>query len=326
MQVQHYQEVSNLSNAPQPDLCSSWWGLPQQLQLSVGAAGLHLLQSVRKSKSKSQSRRRHLANAKQKKRTRTVHFRLDQEYCVLAETSPNDSPAKLTDADCQTLWWSPEELLDIRQAALSAWYYRMESEQEYSAAILVGICAQSDAADYFSRLADEKQTKKQRRVSFCLDQENHVLAETFPNDSPETITDVECQALWWSPKELLAIQQSVIATSHYLIKSEQDYCRALAILVGICARSDTAESSLPDPNPVLTCAQHGVARGLTVLIVPTLPIRSRRSVRLVLQAQADMRNQTHRDRMLAAKYHYCSRYATAWARVLAEQDAACCYE
>jgi hypothetical protein len=47
---------------------------------------------------------------------------------------------------------------------------------------------------------------------------------------------------------------------------------------------------------------------------------------LVLQAQANMRTQVQCDRMLAAKYHYCSRYATAWARVLAEQDAAFCCE
>jgi hypothetical protein len=233
MQLRQSRELSNLSNDHPPSLGSSWDLLdvedPKQLQLFCGAAGLQLLQLVRKSKSQS------------------------QRCC----------------------------------------------------------------------LADERQTKKQRRVSFCLDQENH---ETLPNDSSLKLTDAECQALWWSPKELLAINHSALAICHYIIKSEQDYCRALVILVGICARSDTGESSLPATNPVLTCPQHGAARGFTDLITPTLPIRRRRSVQLVLQAQADMRNQVQCDRMLAAKYHYCSRYATVWARVLAEQDAACCSE
>jgi hypothetical protein len=177
------------------------------------------------------------------------------------------------------------------------------------------------------RLANEKQRKRQHRVSFCIDQDNCVLTKTSPNDSPAKLTDAECQSLWWSPKELLHIRQSALVICHYLMESEQDYCRALAILVGICARSDTTQSSLPAANHVLlTSAHYETARCFTDLISPTLPIRRRRSVQLVLQAQADMVDQVQCDRMLAAKYQYWSRYATAWARVLAEQDAACCCE
>jgi hypothetical protein len=174
-------------------------------------------------------------------------------------------------------------------------------------------------------LEDEKQRKEPHRVHFHLDQDNCVITES-PNDFPAKLTDAECQAFWWSPEELIDIHQSALAICDHLRESEQDYCRAAAMLVAICALSDTAESSLPTTNSVLTSAQHGAARGLTILIVPILRIRRKRVIRLVLQDQADMRDQVNRDLMLAAKYQYCSRYATAWARVLAEQDTACCRE
>jgi hypothetical protein len=234
MQVQQSRRVlSNLSNALPPGLDCSRSSLddedPEQLQLFVGAAGLQLLQFVRKSKSKSKS--------------------------------------------------------------------------------------------YSQTLADEKQ-RKRNRVNFRLDEDNCLLAETY--DCPVNLTDDECQALWWSSEELLAIHLSASLICDYLRESEQEYCHAAASLVGMCARSDTSESSLPATNPVLTCVQHGAARGLNFLIVPTLPIRRKRSIQLVLQFQADQREQVHWDHMLAAKYQYWSRYATIWARVLAEQDAACC--
>jgi protein tyrosine phosphatase (PTP) superfamily phosphohydrolase (DUF442 family) len=127
-------------------------------------------------------------------------------------------------------------------------------------------------------------------------------------------------------EELLDIRQSALSICDYLRESEKDYCRAAGMLVAICALSDTEESSLPTTNSVLTCASHRKARGLTILIVPILRIRRKRTIQLVLQAQADMRDQILSDSMLAAKYHYWSRYATAWARVLAEQDTAGCCE
>jgi hypothetical protein len=236
MQVQQSRVLSSLSNAPQRELGSTWSSLdnedPQELQLFCGAAGLKLLRFVRRSKSISQTKICHLVDEKQGKTPHQVHFRMDQNNCVMAETS--DSPEKLTDAECQALWWSPEELLDMHQSALS-------------------IC-------------------------------------------------------------------------DHLRELEKDYCRAAGMLVAVCALSDTEESSLPTANSVLTCAQHGTARGLTILIVPILRIRRKRTIGLVLQAQADMRDEIHWDSMLAAKYQYWSRYSTAWARVLAEQDAACCCE
>jgi hypothetical protein len=237
MQVQESRVLSNLSNAPPRELGSTWSALdnedPQELQLFCGAAGRQLLRFVRRSKSKSQGDICHLADEKPRKIPHRVHFRMDQDNCVMAETSPNIL-AKLTDAEGQALWWSPEELLEIRQSALS-------------------IC-------------------------------------------------------------------------DYLRESEQDYCRAAGMLVAICALSDTEESTLPTTNSVLTSPHHRAARGLTILIVPILRIRRKRTIELVLQAQADMRDQTHFDSMLAAKYHYWSLYATAWARVLAEQDVVGCCE
>jgi hypothetical protein len=234
MQVQQSRVLSDLSNAPQRELGSTWSSLdnedPQELQLFCGAAGLKLLRFVRRSKSKSRSKICHLADEKQGKRLHQVHFRMDQDICVMAETPPD----RLTDAECRALWWSREELLEMHQSALS-------------------IC-------------------------------------------------------------------------DHLRELEQDYCRAAGMLVAVCALSDTEESSLPTTNSVLTCAQHGAARGLTTLIVPILRIRRKRTIGLVLQAQADMRDEIHCDSMLAAKYQYWSRYSTAWARVLAEQDAACCCE
>jgi hypothetical protein len=234
MQVQQSRVLSDLSNAPPRGLGSTWSSLdnedPQELQLFCGAAGLKLLRFVRRSKPKGQSRICHKMDEREGKRPHQVHFRMDQNNCVMAETSPG-SPEKLTDAECQALWWSPEEVLDMHQSALS-------------------IC-------------------------------------------------------------------------DHLRELEQDYCRAAGMLVAICALSDTEESSLPTTNSVLTCAQHGAARGLTILIVPILRIRRKRTIGLVLQAQADMRDEIHLDSMLAAKYQYWSRYSTAWARVLAEQDAAC---
>ena len=158
-----------------------------------------------------------------------------------------------------------------------------------------------------------------------MDKDNCVMAETFPNSS-EKFTDAECQALWWSPEELLDIYQSALSICDYLRESEQDYCRAAGMLVAICALTDTEESSLPTTNSVLTCAHHRVARGLMILIVPILQIRRQRTIQLVLQAQADMSDQIHSDDMLAAKYHYWSRYATARARVLAKQDTVGCCE
>jgi hypothetical protein len=237
MQVQQSCVLSNLSNAPPRGLGSTCSSLdnedPQELQLFCGAVGLKLLQFVRRSKSKDQIKICHLVDEKQRNRPHQVHFRMDQDNCVMAETLPN-SPGKLTDAECRAIWWSPEELLDMHQSALS-------------------IC-------------------------------------------------------------------------DHLRELDQDYCRAAGMLVAICALSDTEESSLPTTNSVLTCAQHGVARGLTILIVPILRIRRKRTIGLVLQAQADMRDEIHWDSMLAAKYQYWSRYSTAWARVLAEQDATCCRE
>jgi hypothetical protein len=238
MQVQESRVLSNLSNASLRGLGNTWSALdnedPKEIQLFCGAAGRQLLRLVRKSKSKSQSKRCHLADEQERTIPHRVHFRMDQDNCVMAETSP-DSPDKLTEAEYQALWWSPEELVNIYQSALS-------------------IC-------------------------------------------------------------------------DYLRESEQDYCRAAGTLVAICALSDTEEFSLPTTNSVLTCAHHREARGLTILIVPILRIRRKRTIRLVLQeAQADISDQIHSDGMLAAKYHYWSRYATAWARVLAEQDTAGCCE
>lgn len=229
--------LSDVSNATPPGRDSSWSSFdnkdPKELQLFCGAAGLHLLRCVRrsKSKSKSQSQIYHLADENQRKRPRRAHFCMEQDNCVMAETSPS-IPAKLTDAECQAFWWSPKELLDIHQSARS-------------------VC-------------------------------------------------------------------------DYLRESEQDYCSAAAMLVAICALPDTTKSTLPTTNSVLTCAQHGTARGLTVLVVPILRIRRKRTIQLVLQAQANMRDHIHWDDMLAAKYQYYSRYASVWARVLTEQDAACC--
>jgi hypothetical protein len=174
-------------------------------------------------------------------------------------------------------------------------------------------------------LADEKERTIPHRVHFRMDQDNCATAETFPN-SAEKFTHAEYQALWWNNEELLDIRQSALSICDYLRESEKDYCRAAGMLVAICALSDTEESSLPTTNSVLTCASHRKARGLTILIVPILRIRRKRTIQLVLQAQADMRDQIHSDSMLAAKYHYWSRYATAWARVLAEQDTAGCCE
>lgn len=186
------------------------------------------------------------------------------------------------------------------------------------------------------RVVAEKERKMERRVYFLLDQDqgNAIQAETCPqHDSDSRSSDVhqlsqeDIQALWWSSEELQEIQQSAMSLCLDLMKNQQEYCRAAATLVGICARSDAADYSLSPTDCVLTCQQHGAARGLTAHFVPTLPQRRMRSVQLALKTQAETRNKVvNWDRMLAAKYQYLSRYAVIWARVLAEQDAACCYE
>jgi hypothetical protein len=163
------------------------------------------------------------------------------------------------------------------------------------------------------------------QVRFRLDRKDTVVPEFCKADDTITkLSEDEVAALWWSREEMLGIQQHARSVCELYMETKADHCRDISVLLLQCAHKDSSEYCLRT-NDTVRAMVHGQARGLAALMVPMFSCRRRMAVRAVLSSQASCQQQQQSveksEHMVSIRYQYWSRYATVWARVMADADS-----
>jgi hypothetical protein len=156
-----------------------------------------------------------------------------------------------------------------------------------------------------------------RRVRFRVDKANCIISDKSSAGSTH-LSGEEREAMWWSRKEIKKIQQDARSMCRLYLRSKKEFCREIALLLTLCARTDASECCLRT-NQTVNAVAHGPARGIETLLVPMFARRQTQSIRAVLCAQ-DSGEAAH---LLSVRYQHSSRYAGTWARVMADADAMC---
>lgn len=131
-------------------------------------------------------------------------------------------------------------------------------------------------------------------------------------------------AAWWSPREILYMQDQAYAVVDFYAKYRLEYTAAVRQLVSACATSDAQPECLRTHSAFSNIHGSPACRGLETGTVEVLQHRRDLSRKRVLQKQRELKERSisgeQQSLILAVLYEQTSRYATLWARTLAEMD------
>lgn len=162
-------------------------------------------------------------------------------------------------------------------------------------------------------------SKAQRKLRFLVDQNNEILEEDMPS---YMYPCEEGQEQWLSDEELFLIQKKAASVADFCLDFRPDYAASALSLLSQCAKAP-ADYMIPEGTSTSVSAfVHGSARGLEHCIVPMLQRRRLQAINAALDAQERLYDlpEDKRWHLVAMHYRRHTRYATAWARMMADGD------
>ena len=154
-------------------------------------------------------------------------------------------------------------------------------------------------------------------------------ADSTPSAPPlATILGTSCcsdmPATWWSPREIMYMQDQAYAVVDFYAKYRVEYTAAVRELVSACATSDAQPECLRTHSAFSNIHGSPACRGLETGTVEVLQHRRDLSRKRVLHKQGELKDRSisreQQSVILAVLYEQTARYATLWARTLAEMD------
>lgn len=179
-----------------------------------------------------------------------------------------------------------------------------------------------------------------RRVHFLIDENGNIVNEYATMPDIHHYSKKDLKHCWWSKKDLQMIREQVQEACHFYLTCRPEYKMAAFRMLDRCGAQKSGCSCELDPElsdgefneeDDLSTLVDGGARGIEKRLINAMNLpfyRHKRCVSAVLNTQKrtrtldqDILSAEQRVRLIALQYGLHSRYASVWARMIADGDA-----